>query len=87
MALQKTISLPNNLGGTTEIQNAYIRVDRSEVTKNTMSIEVGIYESAEGQKRKLSFYGAEYDLSGNNPIQQAYEHLKTLPEFAGAADV
>lgn len=87
MALQKTLNLSNNLGSTTEIQNAYIRVDRSEVTKNTMSIEVGIYESAEGQKRKVSFYGTSYDLSGSNPIHQAYEHLKTLPEFAGATDV
>lgn len=27
------------------------------------------------------------DLYGPNFIKQAYEHLKTLPEFAGAADV
>jgi|DEB0MinimDraft_6_1074348.scaffolds.fasta_scaffold124600_2 hypothetical protein len=27
------------------------------------------------------------DLNGANFIAQAYEHLKTLPEFAGAADV
>lgn len=26
------------------------------------------------------------DLDGPNPIKQAYEHLKTLPEFADAVD-
>ncbi len=87
MALQKTLSLPNNLGSTTQIENAYIRVDRSEVTKNTMSTEVGIYESADGKKLKVSFYGSSYNLDGDNPIKQAYQHIKTLPEFTGATDV
>jgi len=27
-----------------------------------------------------------YDLDGENPIKQAYIHLKTLPEFADAVD-
>jgi hypothetical protein len=29
---------------------------------------------------------APYSLDGVNPIAQAYEHLKTLPEFADAVD-
>lgn len=31
-------------------------------------------------------YRCAYDLTGDNPIRQAYLHLKTLPEFAGATD-
>ncbi|MCP1679406.1 hypothetical protein J2T31_002138 [Kerstersia gyiorum] len=27
-----------------------------------------------------------YDLEGENPICQAYRHLKTLPDFEGATD-
>jgi hypothetical protein len=27
-----------------------------------------------------------YDIDGENPVRQAYLHLKTLPEFAGATD-
>jgi len=27
-----------------------------------------------------------YDINGKNPIAQAYDHAKTLPEFAGAVD-
>mgnify|MGYP007101623561 CR=1 FL=1 len=29
----------------------------------------------------------DYDLNVDNPIKQAYDHLKTLPEFSGAVDV
>jgi hypothetical protein len=31
-------------------------------------------------------HGCPYDIEGDNPIKQAYEHLKTLPEFEGAID-
>jgi hypothetical protein len=31
-------------------------------------------------------YDFSVDLNGKNAIAQAYEHLKTLPEFAGAED-
>lgn len=33
----------------------------------------------------LSFECA-YDISGENPLAQAYAHLKTLPEFVDALD-
>ena len=29
---------------------------------------------------------APYDLEGGNPFTQGYTHLKSLAEFAGAAD-
>ena len=31
-------------------------------------------------------YDCAYDLAGGNAHTQAYEYLKTLPEFAGATD-
>lgn len=31
-------------------------------------------------------YAAPYDIDGPNPFEQAYEYLKTLPEFADATD-
>jgi hypothetical protein len=27
-----------------------------------------------------------YNIAGANPLEQAYAHLKTMPEFAGAVD-
>ena len=29
---------------------------------------------------------SSYSIDGKNPIAQAYEHLKTLPEFQNAKD-
>jgi hypothetical protein len=31
-------------------------------------------------------YSCDLDIDGENPVRQAYLHLKTLPEFAGATD-
>jgi hypothetical protein len=31
-------------------------------------------------------YTIGYTLDGDNPVRQAYLHLKTLPEFANAVD-
>jgi hypothetical protein len=31
-------------------------------------------------------YICNYNIEGENPIKQAYLHLKTLPEFADAVD-
>jgi hypothetical protein len=31
-------------------------------------------------------YSCTYDINGENPVRQAYLHLKTLPEFANATD-
>jgi hypothetical protein len=33
-----------------------------------------------------SQHSCVYDIEGSNPIAQAYEHLKELPELAGAVD-
>jgi hypothetical protein len=31
-------------------------------------------------------YVCDLNIDGDNPIRQAYLHLKTLPEFANAVD-
>ncbi len=33
-----------------------------------------------------SQHSCAYDINGSNPIAQAYDYLKKLPEFAGAQD-
>jgi len=85
MALQKTIALPSGLA----VADAYHRI--TEVTvrgKNRMTVFVDAFVSADGSvPASSSNYALAYDIAGDNPIKQAYEHLKTLPEFAGAADV
>lgn len=58
----------------------YIRVDRVEGDKN----KVKVFVSQNGQLLMETVFSV--DLAGGNFIKQAYEHLKTLPEFAGAID-
>lgn len=82
MALKKTVQTEFGF----DVQNAYIRVEGVRVEKNKMQFQ--IRTSADGVKPHFSDVGREcvYILDGENPIKQAYEHLKTLPEFAGATD-
>jgi hypothetical protein len=85
MALQKTTVTPQGFDAT----NAYHRVEGVSLkAKDEISFRVRSYKDA---SEAVAFYDAgffcAYDLAGENPIKQAYEHLKTHPEFAGAADV
>jgi hypothetical protein len=69
------------------VASAYHRVDNiSIVNKNKMSFH--LYAFADVNKPFFSERTFEmvYDLTGENPIKQAYLHLKTLPEFLNATD-
>jgi hypothetical protein len=101
MALSKNIEVSrkvavenNGITGTTDVNISavtYIRVEAVHLANNKSedSLKRAVIEASftgEGIKgeRKISF---PYDMSGDNPIKQAYLHLKTLPEFADATDV
>lgn len=62
-----------NFRGVT-IPNAYIRVNSFSGSKSHIAFDVGFYGPANEQGEREMF------------DQQAYEHLKTMPEFAGAQD-
>ena len=86
MALTKTVTLINNFGEQSEFPEAYLRVDRVEMTKTTGTAHVGYYkEGGQGFLTSASFPFIP-DLEGDNSIKQAYDQLKTLPEFADAVD-
>jgi mannose/fructose-specific phosphotransferase system component IIA len=83
MAIQKSITTQHGI----HVENAYHRVEAvSLLGKTKLRFLLRIYSD----KNKPSFHEEEfifdYDLSGGNPLSQAYEHLKTLPEFEGAVD-
>jgi hypothetical protein len=85
MALQKTVNTPHGFLA----NNAYHRVeDISLINKNSLIFQVKSYAS--GSNKNLAFntvfYTTNYNIEVPNPIKQAYEHLKTLPEFNGAID-
>jgi hypothetical protein len=87
MALQKNIDFKAQGGFDIAVENAYIRIDQISGNKNEILFSVNFYRLP---NELTSFMGSTYkftpSLDASNFIAQAYEHLKTLPEFAGAED-
>lgn len=83
MALKKSTSTVYGV----EVVDAYHRVESVIVnSKNVISFAVRSYNDPSLPFFQETQYSCAYVLEGKNPIAQAYEHLKTLPEFAGAVD-
>jgi len=85
MALQKTVTTPQGF----HAQDAYHRVETIMIENKTKLVfQVRSYASAEVSTAfDDAAFDCAYDMGGSNPIQQAYQHLKGLPEFSGAEDV
>jgi hypothetical protein len=82
MALQKNIETAQGLN----VNNAYIRVEDISLNKDLMHINIKTYVSVEKPYLSTGVFSCAYSLEGQNPFKQAYEYLKTLPEFSGATD-
>lgn len=82
MALEKTIETQYGL-----VANAaYIRIENVNITKAIIKYSVFIYANKSKPSFESKVFECAYDIYGDNPIKQAYKHLKTLPEFEGAQD-
>ena len=70
------------------IDGAYCRVESMTVTKDSITFPLRRYKDSVGfpffEER---YYTAPYVITSVNPLQQAYDYLKTLPEFSNAVDV
>jgi hypothetical protein len=67
--------------------DAYVRVEEVRADKSKQSANVACYTEKGGRLVwRKTFDGLPVETDGGNNIAQAYEALKTLPEFAGAAD-
>lgn len=64
----------------------YIKVTTVAGTKETLSASVSFTDNQSENVVAHKQYEFSLDLEGSNPIRQAYEYLKTLPEFADAVD-
>lgn len=64
----------------------YVRVDKVHAGKDSAVALVAFCDMA----TKQNIFGAAYEfavvIDGDNFIKQAYQHMKTLPEFAGAVN-
>jgi hypothetical protein len=83
MALNKTTTSSQGF----EAINAYHRVEGlCLITNQMMTFRVHAYKDVSFPAFADNGYSCAYDINGENPIKQAYLHLKTLPEFATATD-
>jgi len=81
MALQKTI----NKNGF-ELKDCYIKVQEILCNKESIKASIEFKSSQNEVPVFIDSIVTAYDINGENPIKQAYLHLKTLPEFADAVD-
>jgi hypothetical protein len=89
MALQKTFTQTQApFSGSLEIADAYWRVEQVIATKSEAQCVVTINKKDGNNLAQVSNkrYSFAPNLTGKNFIAQAYDYLKTLPEFAGATD-
>jgi len=83
MALSKTIETVHGF----QAVDAYHRVEAvSLLSKEQMSFHVRSYMDLDKPFFAEQIITAPYLLEGKNPIKQAYENLKTLPEFIDSQD-
>lgn len=72
--------------GTIKVLDCYVRVLNVEVSKTEIGVRTQYLKNANGGLLQEQRYVFPYDINGENPIKQAYLHLKTLPEFANSVD-
>ena len=83
MALKKTAITPQGFTAS----EAYHRVEGIQLSKDKITFQVRSYKDNSGLPHFADApFNCAYDIAGDNPIKQAYAHLKTLPEFFGATD-
>ena len=86
MAIKKQITLKTNFNDDVVFDNAYIKIASISGSKDLLSARVDFYKSQNNALLQSVDYAFVPNLGGANFIAQAYTHLKTLPEFAGATD-
>ena len=83
MALTKTTISPQGF----EVLNAYHRVEGLHlIDKKTIAFRFHVYKDLSFNSFNEKAFSCSYDINGENPIKQAYLHIKTLPEFTDAVD-
>ena len=86
MAFRKQESIEVRIAGLVQV-SCYIRVAHVTGTKNEITANAVFHkDNGDGEMFKAGAYTFTPSMDGGNFIKQAYGHLKTLPEFAGATD-
>lgn len=83
MALRKSVVFKG-----ISIPAAYLRVASPTIHTGNAMMSFGLLHSATPEDGVFDVVAMEckYELYGENPIKQAYEHIKSLKEFEGCID-
>lgn len=68
------------------VKDAYFKVESVFSSKEEAVAKLGVRKSKDLEPVRVVSYKFVPDLNGSNFIKQAYQHIKSLPEFAGAQD-
>jgi hypothetical protein len=69
------------------IKDAYLKVQSFEGDKFRLGFTLVFKSNANSEIFNKESYEVDYNMEGENPIVQAYNYLKTLPEFSASVDV
>lgn len=88
MAIAKNIQFkPNGFIDDISVLSAYHRVGTLAGDKYGINFKLDVFEAKEAKEPLYTIgYSFAPKMDGDNFIKQAYDHLKTLPEFSGATD-
>lgn len=88
MALKTNIDLVNNFGQISSFKNCYCKVTQILGDKATINFKVVVMNEDKNFVYQEEAFGfnPSVDENAKNFIAQAYEHLKTLPNFSKAQD-
>ena len=85
MALSKTV-VKQAWGQDLSIPNVYIKVNQIKASKELAEATITYSVDGEVKETKGIVFNVDVAEGSVNFIKQAYEYLKTLPEFSGATD-
>jgi len=85
MALSKTV-VKQAWGQDLSIPNVYIKVNQIKASKELAEATITYSVDGEVKETKGIVFNVDVADGSVNFIKQAYEYLKTLPEFSGAVD-
>ena len=89
MALSKTFTeTKQHFDGALQAADAYWKVEQVIVSKTHGIAVVSVSKEVDGMRHQLASQQFTFtpSLTRSNFIAQAYDHLKNMPEFAGAVD-
>lgn len=86
MALSQPMQLTDNFQRLISFDSVYIKVSTVTGNKESMTAAIEYKDGANGPILETKNIRFPVNLDGQNSIKQAYEYLKTLPEFANSID-